>query len=473
MHWAAVFFLAASVCGSIITRDSHDISLAKLIGNNEIIRAHKENILRGMSDDILPYEEGLLQETQRLNYFPKQERECVYLRKFMNPQGLQSNIDISPHADYPDQITGEEARTIKVHTSTAKITGKTLGWNKEESRDLGGSVTLDNSLNFGVWKASLSVTAYGNWQTRNGESGESSEQTEYKSDIKFTARCPPYSICRVVTWTYTRIFTGTCFLLPYLDGKCLGGEPGKYSVGLFPSCDPVWKLAFPFLDYDLREMRDSSPWPALGPDLQGVKMPRPGTFSGNKKEGNCTFSYALKWEDGSPVRGQALIIDTRPRPVPEAIEWIKDDDGTACRLAKAWFWKPPNQFFVPVPPRGAGQAEGYWENHSDWKKPGGHEEKCSPHTRPEEDTGPEEDTELSKRAEAAPPSKNTTTRIEIILDDVPRFLAQLAKTKNQGFVPTAPAKEPDANKARSIAMREEDKYTAKECLAKRLQNTKQ
>lgn len=100
MHWAAVFFLAASVCGSIITRETHDSSLAKLIGNNEIIRAHKENILRGMSDDILPYEEGLLQETQRLNYFPKQERECVYLRKFMNPQGLQLNINISPVRDH-------------------------------------------------------------------------------------------------------------------------------------------------------------------------------------------------------------------------------------------------------------------------------------------------------------------------------------------------------------------------------------
>ncbi|KID96859.1 hypothetical protein MAJ_07127, partial [Metarhizium majus ARSEF 297] len=102
-----------------------------------------------------------------------------------------------------------------------------------------------------------------------------------------------------------------------------------------------------------------------------------------------------------------------------------------------------------------------------------------PTTRPEEDTGPEEDTdpeedtELSKRAEATPPSNGTTTRVEMILDDVPQFLAQLAKTNNQGFVPTAPAKEPDAHKARSIAMRENDEGSAKECLAKLLQNTKQ
>ncbi|KAK2598159.1 hypothetical protein QQS21_005710 [Conoideocrella luteorostrata] len=433
--WMALCFSVASAYGSIILPRAPDGSLAALIRNSPQVRGHMKSIIAAMDKlnaEGLPYSEGPLQDFKSvdLDKVAEEKRKCLRLRNSVRPEGFQAIIDINPHADYPDQISGDEPESIEITTSLAKVDNERLGWNKEVSTEIGGSATAEASGGFGPFSASLSATVFGNQRSMSGKNGESSKQTEYRNDIKVTKICKRNSICRVVTWTYTRTIMGRCFLMPYQDLECWGPRiPGNISLGVYlhdtSSLETVAKQFFE-VQKPFNSAVDNI---GAGFTVQGIQMHSPD-FVKAKYEENCSFSYPLRMENGDPVRAQALItepLDTTEKSpvqqVPKAYKWVQDAEGIKyCNLEKGWSWQPDDFFYIPKAEGGRDE----WEQRPDLPQPEGHKEKCP------------RDTKLSARAEAsgknAAPPKNKLIKVEIISDNVPKFVSQLGKNKNEGFV---------------------------------------
>ncbi|OAA36442.1 hypothetical protein NOR_07521 [Metarhizium rileyi] len=422
--WAVLSLSAVFTNGIVLSRARSDvIDLAALISQSREVRGHKKNILGGLQDG-LPYSEGPLASSKAVQLDPvrENERKCITLRNFVKPQGYKSVIDVVPHIDHPDQLTGKDEVPIEITQSVAVIDGSRLGWNRESSTEAGISVTAEAAAGIGAFSASLSSTVFGNQRWTDGQNGEQTAEKEFRNELQTTRKCPPHSICRVVTWTYTRTITGTCFLAPFLDMQCIDpGRTGKYSLGLFPSCEPAAGVASQFFafDYD-RDMTASG----FGPDLQGVKMHRPEAVKRNKYEETCSFSYVLRWPQGDPVRAQAVLavpLDDEPEVnksfvtrVPKAIKWRYGKKQTFCELENNWFWQPEHEFFIPASQGGNGK----WQTRMDLPRPDGLDEKCPESAR------------LLARAkdEDELPPANLRFLIDMIIDEVPAFLSALGQS---------------------------------------------
>ncbi|EJP60794.1 uncharacterized protein BBA_10262 [Beauveria bassiana ARSEF 2860] len=432
MLWTALSFSAAVAHGAIIPRQgSGDINLAALIRNAPQVQRHQKSI-QGALNKGLPYSEGLLEASKslvKLDGLKEEERKCLYLRNTVKQDGFQSYMDINPHSDAPDVVTGDKEKKIEITTSTAVVDVERLGWNKEVATEIGGSATIEASAGIGVFSASLSATVYGNQRTSEGQNGEASKQTEFRQDVRREEVCPPNSICRIVTWTYTRTIKGKCFLNPYYDEQCATGNKrkGKYSLGLFPTCQPLQGVATQFFDFDYDNYKSAS---GFGPENQGLKMHKPEIVKANKYDEDCTFTYALRDENGTPVKATANIIETEPdssvkksavTKTPKAVGWFEDEDGVrSCELEDGWFMQANSAYYIPTEAGG----QGVWEYRDDLPEPQGLKDKCPQYSS------------LTKRAVAGSkkgPPPNPLFKVVIIDDGVPEFLKKLTKTNSDGY----------------------------------------
>ncbi|KAM3516279.1 hypothetical protein MY11210_000038 [Beauveria gryllotalpidicola] len=432
MRWTTLSFSAAVAHGSIIPRQaSGDINLAALILNAPEVQRHQKSIQRALNKG-LPYSEGLLEASKslvKLDGLKKDERKCLYLRNSVKQDGFQSYMDINPHPDAPDVVTSAKEKKIEITTSTAKVDVEKLGWNKEVATEIGGSATVQVSGGIGEFSASLSATVYGNQRTAGGQNGEASKQTEFRQDVRRVEICPPNSICRIVTWTYTRTIKGSCFLTPYFDEQCSTGNKrkGKYSLGLFPTCQPLQGVATQFFDFDYDNYKSAY---GFGPETHGLKMHKPAMIKANKYDEDCTFTYALRDENGIPVKATANIIETEPdssvnksavTKTPKAVGWFIDNMGVrSCEFEDGWFMQANNAYFIPEKAGG----QGIWEWRDDLPEPEGLKEKCPQYSS------------LSKRAAAGSktgPPPNNLFKVVMIDDGVPEFLKKLTKTNSDGF----------------------------------------
>ncbi|KAM3466809.1 hypothetical protein NHJ6243_000550 [Beauveria neobassiana] len=432
MLWTTLSFSAVVAHGSIIPRqNAGGLNWAALIRNAPEVQRHQKSIQRALNKG-LPYSEGLLEASDnlvKLDGLSEKERKCMYLRNNIKEDGFQSYMDINPHPDAPDQITGPVERKIEITTSTAVVDVSRLGWNKEVATEIGGSATAEASGGIGVFSASLSATVYGNQRTSGGQNGEASKQTEFRQDVRREEVCPPNSICRIMTWTYTRTIKGKCFLTPYFDEKCYTGDKrkGKYSLGLFPSCPPLEGVATQFFDFNYDNYKSAA---GFGPDNQGLKMHKPGMIKANKYDEDCTFTYALRDENGIPVKASANIIETDTdsakksavTKTPKAVGWFTDEkDVRSCELEDGWFMQANNAYYIPTEAGG----QGIWEYRDDLPEPEGLEEKCPQHSS------------LSKRAvtgrDKKGPPPNNLFKVVIIDDGVPEFLEKLNSNSNEGY----------------------------------------
>ncbi|KAM3442128.1 hypothetical protein MY4824_001140 [Beauveria thailandica] len=440
MLWTALSLSAAVAHGAIIPRQgSGDINLAALIRNAPEVQRHQRSILRALNKG-LPYSEGLLENSNslvKLDGLKENERKCLYLRNSVKEDGFQSYVDINPHPDAPDVSTGAAEKRIDITTSTAVVDVERLGWNKEVATEIGGSATAEASGGIGVFSASLSATVYGNQRTSGGQNGEASTQREFRQDVRREEVCPPNSVCRIVTWTYTRTIKGKCFLTPYFDEQCSTGDKrkAKYSLGLFPGCEPLARVARQFFTFDDDNYRYGR---GFGLDMQGLKMHKEAIVAANKYDEDCTFTYALRDENGTPVKAMANIIETdtessiKKSPVtkaPRAKEWFVSDDGVeSCELEDGWWMQANNAYFIPESAGG----KGTWEYHDDLPKPELLEEHCPKYAS------------LSKRGfqHASPPKRaeggsrqgpppNNLVKVVMIEDGVPAFLESLAKADSE------------------------------------------
>ncbi|OAA41147.1 hypothetical protein BBO_05683 [Beauveria brongniartii RCEF 3172] len=443
MLWTALSFSAAVAHGAIIPRQgSGGINLAALIRNAPEIQFHQRSIQKALTKG-LPYSEGLLENSKglvKLDGLKEDERKCLYLRNSVKEDGFQSYMDINPHPDAPDVVTGKTEKKIEITTSTAVVDVERLGWNKEVATEIGGSATVEASGGIGVFSASLSATVYGNQRTAAGQNGETSKQTEFRQDIRREEVCPPHSICRIVTWTFTRTIKGKCSLTPYFDEKCSTGDKrkSKYSLGLFPGCEPLTRVARQFFTFDEDNYRSAL---GFGADFQGLKMHKPAMIAANKYEEDCTFTYAIRDENGTPVKGMANIIETetdssvQKSPVtktPKAMEWFVSDEGVeSCQLEEGWWMQPNNAYFIP---KSAG-GRGAWEYRDDLPKPELLEEHCPKYAslskRGFQYASPSKRAEAGSSKQGPPP--NNLVKVVMIEDGVPAFLASLAKTNSEGY----------------------------------------
>ncbi|OAR05843.1 hypothetical protein LLEC1_04270 [Akanthomyces lecanii] len=432
MLWTTLSFSAAVAHGAILPRQrAGDINMAALIRNAPEVQRHQKSIQRALNKG-LPYSEGLLEASKslvKLDGLKEEERKCLYLRNTVKQDAFQSYMDINPHPDAPDVVTGGKEKKIEITTSTAVVDFEKLGWNKEVATETGSSATIEASAGFAGFSASLSATVYGNQRTSGGQNGEASKQNEFRQDVRREEVCPPNSICRIVTWTYTRTIKGECFLNPYYDEQCAtrGKKKGKYSLGLFPTCQPLQGVASQFFDFDHENYKSAS---GFGPENQGLKMHKPEIVKTNKYDEDCTFTYALRDENGIPVKATANIIETEPdssvkrsavTETPRAVGWFEDEDGVrSCELENGWFMQPNNAYYIPTEAGG----QGVWEYRDDLPEPAGLKDKCPQHSS------------LTKRAAAVSkkgPPANPIFKVVIIDDGVPEFLKQLARTNSDGY----------------------------------------
>ncbi|OAA35305.1 hypothetical protein NOR_08060 [Metarhizium rileyi] len=286
-----------------------EIELASLLRNAKEIQGHMAVMQRTLVHEI-PYGDGALTDSD-LDLgrdLIKKERQCIYLRNAMKPETAQGRLDFVPHADYPDQITGDQDVTLEITSSVAKIASKNLGWSTVTAKGSPESSTFDF---FARSVKDIDTTFLHRKKDYKGAAASQvSEKTEFRTDMKLSRVCPAKSVCRVVTWTYTRTVQGSCFLMPYLNTRCVGDvNELKYSAGLFADCSPIKSIAYNFFDISDADL-GAGLEPAFGPDWQGIKMADPKVVKGFKyHQNNCTFTYVLRLDNGEPVRAQALIIE--------------------------------------------------------------------------------------------------------------------------------------------------------------------
>ncbi|XWX00777.1 hypothetical protein V2A60_008798 [Cordyceps javanica] len=319
-------FSAALSNGSVIPRQgSGDVNLAALIRNDEKVQRHEKSILRALNKG-LPYSEGLLDATEtviKLDGLKEDERKCLFLRSSVKQEGFESILNVNPHLDAPEIVTGHDSKPIESTKSTALVATERLGWNNEVAPEIGGSATAEVSGGIGFFSASLSATVYGNQRSSEGENGKASTQHEYSDNT----------------------IKGSCVLTPFFDEKCSTGDKSKskHSLGLFPTCQPLQGVATQFLDFDYDKYQSAS---GFGGTLHGIKMHKPELIKANKYEDNCTFTYVLRYENGDP--------NFKVTKAPKAVGWFK-------------------QTMVRDPSGG----QGNWEYRDDLAEPEGLNEKCS------------------------------------------------------------------------------------------------
>ncbi|KAK9444904.1 hypothetical protein VB005_01363 [Metarhizium brunneum] len=451
MLWTALSLSAATAHGAVVPRQAGDFDLAGVILQSSQVQRHLTSTKRFMGKEF-PYSEGPMEASKAAlgdkfkddyDHFEASERKCLYIRNSFIKEATQSFFDVVPNVDAPDTITEDEEETGSVTESKAIVDTQRIGWNKEESTETGGSVTAGVQSGISAFSVSLSATIYGNQRTTGGQYGEASKQTEYTVTETKNWKCPKNSICRHVTWTYTRTLKGKCITTPYYDAQCANSKhsKAKFSLALFGKCTPSVRAGDQFYTYSDNAFGDfdgdlNTKIPGYGPDNQGIKMPKPEVIASHKfADDECSFTYVLRDKSGSPVRARGNLIEKESSPlsaqvkvtkVPKALKWIKGpDDQTMCELEGGWYWMPGNQWYIS--PKD-GNTANEWARRAELPDPVDLEKNC-----------PANGQAKSKRA--LPPANklsavpaNDLVQIDITQDDMPAFLAELEQSQSEGFV---------------------------------------
>ncbi|KID84369.1 hypothetical protein MGU_08455 [Metarhizium guizhouense ARSEF 977] len=433
MLWATLP-LSATVYASAVprqnTQNTGDINLAAIIRNHVQVQAHMRSTMSQVGK-VFPYSEGRMDASEGgvdlLNFaeIPRFERKCLFVRNSIKEEGWQSSVDINPHPNADDVVTGDKEETMTISKSTVKTNSQRLGWNKESATEVGGSVSVGASAGYGPFSASLDVTVYGNQRETNGQSVETSTSDEISTKIDKPT------------------ITGSCFLTPYYNEQCGKGKGGKgnlYSLGLLRYCSPSDKIADKFYEFIL--------WhPGYSPDLEGIKMHKTeGVIPMYQK--NCSFSYTLRDEHGTPVGVIANIIEKYSDPtakktdvirVPKAVEWRETGaKDLVCRLQRGWSWMPPNRFYISRKDGG----DGDWQDRDDLPEPEGCKEKRAEYMQSKSKRAEDEEDEEPPRYSGGydnnfdkeePPAYDRV-KVVILEDGMPAFLETLGQSKSEGFV---------------------------------------
>ncbi|KAK8150549.1 hypothetical protein G3M48_001124 [Beauveria asiatica] len=460
MLWTALSLSAATAHGAVVPRqDAGEFDLAGIILQSKNVQDHLTSTKRFMGK-AFPYSEGLMNASRDklgaefkddFDHLRKSESKCLYVRNSFAKEATQSFFDVVPNSDAPDTVTDNKARTGTISTSKAIINTERHGWNKEESKESGISVTAGAQSGISFFSASLSVTGFGSQRTTGGQNGEASKQTEYTVTNTEPYECPENSICRHITWTYTRTLRGKCFTTPYYDGQCANSEHSKkkFSLGLLGNCQPSTRFGSLFYNYKDGAFKDT--WGELdsqirgyGPDNQGIKMPKPEVIESHKFEEECTFTYALRDNSGNPVRGTANIIERADKPlyplakvtkVPKAVRWVPAPEGTEgsdkmCELEDGWFWMEGDQWYIPPTDD---ESPDDWARRAELPNPVDLRKNCPKNGK----VAAKRD--LSARA-LPPPNKlgpepaEDPIEMKIIQDDMPAFIKELQQSDSEGFV---------------------------------------
>lgn len=353
--WLILALSVARPCSSVEGR-SGEARLAVAIGGSKQIQGHMRHIATAIDKNVpFPYAEARFEPSKsfKLDSIKDTERRCLYLRQVMSPDTVTDTINIVPNLDQDDEVTGETAAQIDITSSTTKINTARLGWNKEQATEVGTSATAEAETNLLLGSGSVSATVYGSQRWVNGQTGDKTEESQIRHQVTKKRTCPPFHICRVVTWTYTRTLGASCTLLPIFDLSCSMTPGGFPTMILLPGqrVQPYSGNISVALSFDLESITQqfynvppaeppSTGWRwfggkyALGwprPQVSGVWMHSRRLSS--RYESPCTFTYALRWSDGKPVRAQALISE--PLDEPDTPGQVKKASGASKPLPRA------------------------------------------------------------------------------------------------------------------------------------------
>ncbi|PHH82572.1 hypothetical protein CDD82_5592 [Ophiocordyceps australis] len=261
----------------------------------------------------VPYKEAPLTAALGVNLtlVRPEWRTRLYWRQEILPTTLNVSIDVNSHLDAEFITEGN----IKVSSSTAVVDISKEGWKVIEGRDEASSKGLELSGEVQIaWfkmvaKNTFNVHGVKKWSDERNSEGV--KRRSFQTAVSYDGKCSKNQICRALTWTYIKTFSGTCLRYPLIDvSACKQTEfsnaPANYSLAVFnPKTSPILKTVagqfFKLAAFDGNR---------TGPQLHGVMMHRHEAVEQSYQEAPCTFSYTLRKPDGTPLRTQGLLFES-------------------------------------------------------------------------------------------------------------------------------------------------------------------
>ncbi|RDA93202.1 hypothetical protein CP533_3170 [Ophiocordyceps camponoti-saundersi (nom. inval.)] len=318
-------------------------------------------------DDQFPYSEAPLSSAEGAQDFmrlvPESGRKCFHLRYTLLEDG-HTELDIGKA--YLDHDFGGPA-TVSISSSHSQIDSSRIGWNREGSSQIGGTISASLSSNLlGLVSAGSAWTVSGSHKWGSGESGDLTKTQEETKTVAYQVTCPEDSSCKVVTWTYIKTTRGRCGRIPLVEPDCVmrshSGWP-KTSVVALASLEGPYNRAYSPWAVPIAKHYWHIPayWPPHSlPEKNGLIMHHDHPDLINKYEAPCSFSYPLYTSGGKPVSTQDMLIyrrgyDNSPPPTPNgrftAIGWNYEEN--VCELENDWTYTVSREgaFYGRVEPK--------------------------------------------------------------------------------------------------------------------------
>ncbi|KZZ89417.1 hypothetical protein AAL_07716 [Moelleriella libera RCEF 2490] len=425
--------------------NSLGLDLGKYISQQPLVQNDLQEVKK-LIGKARPYSEGSLERFDKaLPDVPKNLRKCYRVRNTMEEKNFRDSYEIVANPDSRAYSSNDQGMKLSISKSVAKIATQRLGWSVEESSESGRSVTAGTSAGGSIGVADVSfnldATIYDNQRYTSGLNGDSTDTFEERTDTATEWTCPANSRCQFVTWTYVRKISGECHFMVAADDACLAQNPLKepYQPPPAPKEKGTWEKIGDWV------MKNA---PRGKTTILGRRAVPTGTWKDTDIRGNCSFAYVLRYKsntqedkpDGKPYIAQSLISTKAAKPekettgeskgtnVPKAVQWVGEGDKAACKLAQdGWFWQPGQWFFRSKQAGGKGR----WVQLSHWPKPEGHGEKCST-AAGSLPKGAEFDENDSAPLEAR--AEQGVAKMEMIINEMPKFIEELKKTGGTGFV---------------------------------------
>ncbi|PHH79334.1 hypothetical protein CDD80_5097 [Ophiocordyceps camponoti-rufipedis] len=224
----AVFFLVSSILATAAVGDGAgkqigSLQASMLAETSPLGIFMRKKLQEELGDQLFPppYADVALDES----VLP-----CAYERRVLSADRKDIRVNITSRIDF-EIAPASEAAIIDIISSTARVDTSKSTWTTESFHRPGESNVSNASFSAGPWSAS--VSAESDSFTR-GRSLAQMPERDVTVDVATTYLCPPRTLCRVETWTYSAAIRGNSTLVPMVDAQCYEAWARKTYVGFPP-----------------------------------------------------------------------------------------------------------------------------------------------------------------------------------------------------------------------------------------------
>ncbi|KAF4585892.1 hypothetical protein GQ602_005197 [Ophiocordyceps camponoti-floridani] len=227
--FGTIFFLASSILVTAVVgnpgagKQIGGLQASMLAEKSPLGIFMRERLQEELGDQLFPppYADVALDES----ILP-----CAYERRVLSANRKDIRVNITSMIDF-EFAPASEAAIIDIMSSTARVDTSHSTWTTESFHRLNESHVYEASLSAGPWSGSVSAEEDG--LTRGRSLARMSER-DVTMNVATTYLCPPRTLCRVETWTYSASIRGNSTLVPMVDAQCYEAWARKTYVGFPP-----------------------------------------------------------------------------------------------------------------------------------------------------------------------------------------------------------------------------------------------